>query len=301
MPSTPTKLATLAGLALAGLATVIVASANAPRVVTVLAAAAAPKSAPATATRPVEPGAPVVVELFTSEGCSSCPPADRLLAQLDQTHPVPGAQIIALEQHVDYWNSQGWMDPFSSALFTERQQDYVRALRVSTAYTPEMVVDGAAEFVGGDAQAVVAAIQKSARTPKAAVVIEPVADKKPPDPQSVPLRVQVSSVPDWNAHSAADVVFAITEDSLSSNVTRGENAGSQLSHRAVVREMRTLGKVAASGSFETQWEVKLAKNWKRDNLRAVAFVQARGNRRILGAAETSLAAVPAPAVAAAAN
>ena len=97
-----------------------------------------------------EPATPVVVELFTSEGCSSCPPADRLLAQLDQTQPVPGAQIIALEQHVDYWNDLGWMDPFSSVLFSERQQDYINALHASTAYTPEMVVDGAAEFVGGD-------------------------------------------------------------------------------------------------------------------------------------------------------
>ena len=181
------------------------------------------------------------------------------------------------------------MDPFSSALFSERQQDYINALHASTAYTLEMVVDGAAEFVGGDGRAIVAAILKSSRLPKAAVVIQRANGAKPADAQLATLHVQVASIPGWSAHDAADVVFAVTEDNLSSNVTRGENSGSQLNHRAVVREMRALGRVGANGSFDAQLEEKLSQKWKLENLHAVVFLQARGSRRILGAAEIPLA------------
>src|SRR5271163_3508295 len=113
---------------------------------------------------------PVVVELFTSEGCSSCPPADALLQQLDQQQPISGAEIIALEEHVDYWNHDGWIDPFSSPEWTQRQQAYVTLFK-KDAYTPELVVNGQSQFLGSDARAAQFEIEKAAGALKTDVAI----------------------------------------------------------------------------------------------------------------------------------
>lgn len=235
-----------------------------------------------------QPATPVVVELFTSEGCSDCPPADRLLYRLEQMQPVPGVKIIPLEQHVDYWDNEGWRDPFSSSQFTLRQRNYVYTFNLPTAYTPQMVVDGTAEFVGSDAHRALAAIVEAARTPKGNLQIEQLANAGS-DPRTVSLRVSLAAFSGWNAKHGADVVFAITEDDLPSNVIAGENAGAHMDHRAVVRELRVLGRVDSDGVFSAAPELNLAANWRRENLHVVAFVQDRGNRRILGAAEIPLA------------
>ncbi|MGH9496661.1 MAG: DUF1223 domain-containing protein [Candidatus Sulfotelmatobacter sp.] len=230
---------------------------------------------------------PVIVELFTSEGCSDCPPADRLLYSLEQKQPVPGAEIIPLEQHVDYWDNDGWRDPFSSSQFTLRQRDYVYTLNLPTAYTPQMVVDGTAAFVGSDQNRALAAIAKAALLPKANLKIEELSDANS-DARDVHLRVSLAPLGASNPKHGADVLLAITEDNLASNVTRGENAGAHMNHLSVVRELRVLGRVNPAGSFSAAPDVALAGNWKRENLHMVAFVQDRSKKRVLAASTVSL-------------
>lgn len=235
-----------------------------------------------------EPGTPrkaVVVELFTSEGCSSCPPADELLAHLRQDLSAKNIQVIPLGFHVDYWNSLGWKDRFSSAEFSRRQEQYTQSLRVDGPYTPEMVVDGAVEFVGNDAGHAQRTIREAASQPEVATV-------KISSTAAYQLSVQVKAP---NSVKDAQVVLAITEDNLTTQVGSGENGGRTLHHAAVVRELRQLGQLH-EGSFETNVPLKLEKDWKRDDLRAVVFVQegATGKiapGKILGAASFDLGSI----------
>jgi hypothetical protein len=239
---------------------------------------------------------PVIVELFTSEGCSSCPPADAVLERLQQTQPVAGAEVIALSEHVDYWNYIGWSDPFSSAAFSARQGTYAQAFgKQDRVYTPQMIVDGQAEFNGSAMNKAIEAIAKAARSPKADVRIVIPETKTQKDNQGVRFNVSVKNVPPVDRGDVAEVILALTEDKLSSNVTRGENSGRKLAHTAVVREMRALGRVdPATKTFDSEKTMAIADGWKRDDLRVVVFVQERVQRRVLGAAVLNLAATQAP-------
>lgn len=216
---------------------------------------------------PAPAGTPVLVELFTSEGCSSCPPADRLLARLAAEQPVASALVVPLSLHVDYWNRLGWVDPFSSAAFTKRQGAYAaRFGSGGRVYTPQMVVDGSAEFVGSDERAARRAIEHASREPRAFVrVLE---DK----PGSARVTVAGSA-------AGADVLLAVVEDGLASDVTRGENAGKKLAHVAVTRELRLLGHTDASGRFDSAVPFSTGSGARR----LVAFAQERGLGRVLGA------------------
>ena len=245
-----------------------------------------------TSTPALEPAdgarSPVIVELFTSEGCSSCPPADAALAQLQKTQPVAGAEVIALSEHVDYWNYIGWSDPFSSAAFSSRQDVYARALRQERVYTPQMIVDGQTEFVGNSINKVREAIAEAARSPKADVQIARKTQTEKEN-QRIRLGVSVKNVPPVNQGDVAEVILAITEDELSSNVLRGENSGRKLPHTAVVREMRALGRAdSSSRTFDFETTAVIAKGWKRNDLRVVVFLQERARRRVLGAASMKL-------------
>jgi hypothetical protein len=218
---------------------------------------------------------PVVVELFTSEGCSSCPPADSLVTQLAKDQPVPGAEIIVLGEHVDYWNYIGWTDRFSSAQWTARQQAYVRRMRLDSAYTPQLVVDGQIEIVGNDDRRVLATIASQSQRKKAAQVLLRL--------EGNTLAVDVLSEKGLDA----DVILAITEGNLKTVVKAGENGGRTLMHSAVVRNLMPLGSMRGQ-SFETTRHLGLARAWNRKELRAVVFVQQKGQRAILGAKSLAL-------------
>jgi hypothetical protein len=233
-------------------------------------------------------GTPVVVELFTSEGCSSCPPADALLAQLASQQLAENVQLIAMEEHVDYWNELGWADPFSSREWTSRQYGYAGALGNGNAYTPQMVVDGTVEFVGSHAQKAKETILKAGSRPKILVQLAP---DKTDGTGAGSFSAKVGKLEGTTSGDAAEVWLAITETKLHSAVTRGENAGEDLHHAAVVRSMRKIGEAKAGSetSFAGDASVPLQKEWKRENLRAVLFVQEKRSRRILGAAEIHVA------------
>lgn len=215
----------------------------------------------------------VIVELFTSEGCSSCPPADALLGHLRQDLAARNIEVIPLGFHVDYWDFQGWKDRFSSADFTQRQQQYARQMRLEGPYTPQMVVDGTIEFVGSNASQAEQAISKSAGGPALADVT---LSAKSADQ----LNIEVKRSSPANG---AKVMLAITEDNLSTQVRGGENGGHELHHAAVVRELRQLG-TTKDGAFSRDVPLKPKKEWKPGDLHAVVFVQDGDAGKVLGAA-----------------
>jgi hypothetical protein len=229
---------------------------------------------------------PVVIELFTSEGCSSCPPADALLQKLQGQQPVAGAEIIALEEHVDYWNHDGWVDPYSSPDWTERQQTYVTLLK-NDVYTPELVVDGRSEFVGNNEHQARLEIERAAHSAKTEVAIHFV-----PDANGTPhFNVSVGKLEGSVAGDVAEIWLAVTEDGLHSSVSRGENAGHVLQHVATLRSLRKIGIAdasAAAASFTGDPRVKFNSHWNVENLHVTVFVQKRKSREILGAASVRI-------------
>jgi hypothetical protein len=207
---------------------------------------------------------PVVVELFTSEGCSSCPPADAFLIDLATKVSVPNAHVITLSEHVDYWDHDGWRDPFSSAAFTARQTAYADRGGGADIYTPEMIVDGETAFIGSDRAAARNAIIKAASTPKAPIVLSWTSAASPT------ASIAIGPNP---ATRRASIVMAITEDGLRSSVSRGENAGRTIAHASVTRRLSIVGQTSADGSFHLELPVKIDPAWNRRALRLVVFAQ----------------------------
>jgi hypothetical protein len=224
------------------------------------------------AARPVTAPTPVVVELFTSEGCSSCPPADALLTKLENEGVVAGVQVIPLGLHVTYWDQLGWKDPASLPEATDRQQEYGRGLfGVDNVYTPQAVVDGRTQLVGSDEAALRKAIAKAAAEPHVSVHLTAAVQ-----PAGVIAKVEADSVSSV-AREPVQNVFFLTEDGLTSIVKRGENGGRTLHNDAVVRRITTN---AAIGGLNPAWQ--------RDRLRVTVIVQGKKTHRIYGAASTPL-------------
>ncbi len=243
----------------------------------------AAESKPDSMQPPFAGSTPVLVELFTSEGCSSCPPADALLMRLGRTQPVREADVIVLEEHVNYWDSLGWKDPFSSEQATARQQEYGQAFGGQQIYTPQMVVDGNTEFVGSAEGKALRAVRAAGAAHKPAVSLSWT--------DGGMLAIHVEPLSNAAHGDTPQVVVAITENMLHSDVKHGENAGRALEHDGVVRALIPAGKIGASSDgFSSTIAVHAAHEWNVANLRAVVFVQERRSRHILAAA-----AIPFPA------
>lgn len=223
---------------------------------------------------------PVLIELFTSEGCSSCPPADVLLKKLDAAQPIPGAQLIVLSEHVTYWDHDGWKDPNSSPSLTERQNSYEAALGEKEPYTPQLIVDGTHEVKAGDPKQIEETLQKAAATPKVPVRIgEVTVDAGSP----TVLRARIETDSNFEKHNA-DVYVAVALDHVESQVLRGENGGRHLIHVAVVQELTKVGKLPKGKSFAQDVQLKLKPGTDLKNIRLVALVQESGPGKVLGAA-----------------
>lgn len=219
---------------------------------------------------------PILVELFTSEGCSSCPPADKVLAILQNDQLIPNAEVIALAFHVDYWNYLGWKDRFSSADFSNRQADYAKHFKINSSYTPQMVVDGSFEFVGSNRAKANEIIAATALLPKAAIELALDSDKLS------------ASITNQAAHQDATVYLATAESRLSTKVGGGENSGSLLEHTSVVRELTSIGSIKKNAvDFRFERDVPPKSDWKIENLKYVVFVQENLTRRILAVKQIS--------------
>jgi hypothetical protein len=218
-----------------------------------------------------------VVELFTSEGCSSCPPADAVLVELSHRSPQANPELILLGEHVDYWNYIGWTDRFSSAQFSQRQSNYEKAFRLSSVYTPQMVIDGHLQFVGGDLADVERKIEEAAKEAKPAQVALQWQGND---------RLHISVQAPAAVHGK--VLLAITEDGLSTAVGGGENGGRTLHHAAVVRQLQELSKID-KGGFDKTVDVVPNAGWNASQLRIAVLVQDPDTKKILGAGSIAYA------------
>ncbi len=219
----------------------------------------------------------VVLELFTSEGCSSCPPADRLLQSLDEKQPFSGAMLVVLSEHVDYWNGDGWVDPYSSKLFSARQQSYAQHFGLDSVYTPEIVIDGQQETVGGNAVAIRSAVAEAARNQKVALTLADTVR------QGNQIKFHLTSADLPAAQGPVTVWVALAENRVRSNVAGGENGGRSLSHVAVVRALASVGTVKGGSSFSKDVTIPMPSGLGSNGFRIVAFLQNERSHKILGA------------------
>jgi len=223
---------------------------------------------------------PVLIELFTSEGCSSCPPADIFLQKLDTAQPIPGAQLIVLSEHVTYWDQDGWKDPNSSPSLTDRQSSYEGPLGESTVFTPQLIVDGTQQMRLGNPQQIEDLLKKAAAAPKVPIRIgEVTVDAGNP----TTLRAHLETDANFAKHNA-DVYVAVALDHVESQVLRGENGGRHLVHVAVVQEFTKVGKLQKGKTFAQDVQLKLKPGTDVKNVRLVALVQEPGPGKVLGAA-----------------
>ena len=225
-------------------------------------------------------GGLVVLELFTSQGCSSCPPADLLLSQIGSS----AKGVIPLAYHVDYWNHLGWSDPFSSHEFSERQSAYARVIDLGGEYTPQAVIEGSSQCVGSDGRSIWRAID-AARSSSDLGRVGLHASLSGEGPRTLRIKVSAQS-PKVSAAGGDRVMVAIFENGLVTKIGAGENAGRQITYDYTVRKLLPALDLdsARSGSVEKQLTVDVDPSWSVDHLGVAAFIQDSQSLRILGAA-----------------
>jgi hypothetical protein len=234
---------------------------------------------------PASPKQPVIVELFTSEGCSSCPPADSLLKKLSDDQPFDDVEIIALEEHVDYWNSLGWIDPFSSSDYSRRQESYAFVFHDGGVYTPQMVIDGRAQFVGSRTHEAHDQIRWAAAHPKSRLVLTQIPAQKP---HSISIELRLDPAYPLNSSSPLELWVGVTEKGLHSNVTAGENSGETLQHAPIVRQLRKLHSVSPPLSAPVSFSLNLNDHWNPANVAVIAFLAHPHSHQILAAGSSPL-------------
>jgi hypothetical protein len=239
------------------------------------AAAAGASARPAAASS----GPAVLVELFTSQGCSSCPPADRLLGALPGE--VDGVQVLPLAFHVDYWDDLGWRDPFSSAAWTARQNRYAHALGAGRIYTPQLVVMGTADVVGSDRGKAIDLIRKAAGRPASGARIQATTAS---GQQALTVSVDAALGAAKPGPARADAWVALVENGLATMVARGENQGRGLVDHFVVRRLTRAFTVEAGRPRRGDVELALESTWRRDRMAVTVFLQDEKDLAVLAAA-----------------
>jgi len=222
----------------------------------------------------------VLAELFTSEGCSSCPPADRFLQTLE-AQPIPGADVIVLSEHVDYWNHIGWKDPYSSHLYTERQSKYAQRFQLDGPYTPQMVVDGTSQFVGSNQALADKAFAAALESPKIPVRLSAISVDAS---HTLHAHVEAGPLEPSLRLRSVDVYVAVALNHAETQVSGGENNGHTLKHVAVVRSLTKVSELRQSQPGAQDFQIKLDPGWDLSNLRLVAFLQEPHQGRVVGAA-----------------
>lgn len=210
-----------------------------------------------------------VVELFTSEGCSSCPAADRLLRELKaEDH----SGVFLLSYHVDYWNHLGWKDPFSQAAFSNRQRQYAQRFGLDGSYTPQLIVNGEEEFVGSDEKRLRASLAKGSDAPVRIEASAALTDKNT-------LRIAYS----LSSPAGLTLNAALVQAAAKTEVKRGENGGRTLAHVNVVRELKTV-EAQPTGNVV----VRLPDEGANVSFSVIVFVQQKSNGKIAGAKEVAV-------------
>ena len=228
------------------------------------------------ATKTGSPVAPALVELFTSEGCSSCPPADALLAQIQREQP----NAVVLSEHVDYWNHIGWTDTYSSAAATERQQAYSEQFKLSTVYTPQMVIDGTYQLVGNDKSAAYADIARASAAPKLKISLtQPRQDVG----NHISFHLTTAAVT-----TPATLYAVLAQNHGSQRVDRGENGGRTLMHISIARTLKRIDTLSAGKPFDGDVTLALPSGQTANDVHVVAFLQ-QDSGAIIGVATTAAA------------